>query len=205
MYHSGFFASDIIETVRSETNDNSSVSEVYFCNWINGVEQLLYSDVIKEQRFCEISFKDRIEFGELPIEAACEDVPRFDDIKHIYGITADGKKVEFEYATAESVFRGVQRDNSYYFNGHTIHISAKGYDKLIVLWVARPCPKRVMGGKILGSIMLPPEFIEMVYCKLRTEKYRLTNDDALCAKWAEEYNYHLLNFKNFIEARRSVV
>lgn len=205
MYHSGFFASDIIDSVRSETNDSFPVSLSSYVNWINMVEQLLYSDIVKEQRCAEMPFKKVISFGELPLDEACEDIPRFADIIHIYGITADGSSVELEFASAENVLRGVQADNAYYFDGHGINICADGYARLIVMWIARPAPKRVIGETVIGSIMLPPEFIELLICKLRAEKYRLTNDDALCAKWADEYNYHLLNFKNFVDARRPKV
>jgi hypothetical protein len=205
MYHSGFFASDIIETVKSETNDSFPVSLVSYVNRINGVEQLLYSDIVKEQRLSEMPFKKVISFGELPLDEACEDIPRFADIIHIYGINADGSSVELEFSSAENVLRGVQADNSYYFDGHDIKVCADGYESLIIMWIARPAPKRVIGETVIGSIMLPPEFIELLICKLRAEKYRLTNDDALCAKWADEYNYHLLNFKNFVDARRPKV
>lgn len=202
MFHSGFLASDIIKTVENESNDSFPVSLSSYVNWINGVEQLLYSDVIKEQRCAEMPFKTVISFGELPLDAQCEDIPRFADIIHIYGIDTNGNKVEFEHTSVENVFRGVQADNSYYFDGHDIKICAEDYDKLVIVWVARPFPKRAMGDTVIGTIMLPPEFIELLICKLRCEKYRLTNDDQLCSKWADEYNYHLLNFKNFIEARR---
>jgi hypothetical protein len=108
MYHSGFFASDIIETVKSETNDSFPVSLSSYVNWINMVEQLLYSDIVKEQRLSEMPFKNVISFGELPLDEACEDIPRFADIIHIYGINADGSSVEYsvnDYIKVE--FNGV--------------------------------------------------------------------------------------------------
>ena len=110
------------------------------------------------------------------------------------------------------MLRGVQADNSYYFNGHEIVINGI-YDSLIIVRIARPIPKRVVKttvnnqsvDKIIGSIALPYEFVEMLICRLRSEKYRLLNEDELCAKWTDKYNYYLENFKQYVGVRSASV
>ena len=62
-----------------------------------------------------------------------------------------------------------------------------------------------MGDKVIGNIALPYEFADIILCKLRSEKYRLINEDELCAKWTDKYNYALENFKQYIGVRRSVL
>ena len=211
MYSCGMKAEDIVSVVEGETNSAPAVTAHAYCAWINMTEQLLYSDIIREQRMCEIPFKSAVSFDDLSVDIGCEDMPRFEDILHIYGVK-DGERVELEHSEPTWVLRGVQADNSYYFNGHEIVINGI-YDSLIIVRIARPIPKRVVKttvnnqsvDKIIGSIALPYEFVEMLICRLRSEKYRLINEDELCAKWTDKYNYYLENFKQFVGVRSASV
>lgn len=207
MYSCGIRAEDIIEIVEGETNSEPAVTNHAYCAWINMTEQLLYSDVIREQRMCEIPFKSAVGFDDLSVDLGCEDMPRFEDILHIFAIK-DGEKVELEHSDATWVLRGIQADHSYYFNGNKIVINGS-YDGLIIVRIARPIPKRVIKTgdveKVVGNIALPYEFVEMLICRLRSEKYRLLNEDELCAKWTDKYNYYLENFKQYVGARGASV
>ena len=211
MYSCGMKAEDIVSVVEGETNSAPAVTAHAYCAWINMTEQLLYSDIIREQRMCEIPFKSAVGFDDLSVDIGCEDMPRFEDILHIYGVK-DGERVELEHSEPTWVLRGVQADNSYYFNGHEIVINGI-YDSLIIVRIARPIPKRVVKttvnnqsvDKIIGSIALPYEFVEMLICRLRSEKYRLLNEDELCAKWTDKYNYYLENFKQYVGVRSASV
>ena len=203
MYGCGITAEDIIKIVDGETNTSPSVTKEAYCAWINATEQLIYSDIIREQRMSEMPFKKEIGFDELSVDLGCEDMPRFDDVLRIYGVK-DGERIELEHSDIESVLRGVQADYSYYFNGKELVINGE-YDSVIIVRIARPIPKRVMGDKVIGNIALPYEFADIILCKLRSEKYRLINEDELCAKWTDKYNYALENFKQYIGVRRSVL
>lgn len=211
MYGCGIKAEEIISIVENETNSEPAVTRHAYCSWINATEQLLYSDIIREQRMSEIPFKKEVGFDELSCDLGCEDMPRFEDILRIYGVK-DGERVELEHSDIESVLRGVQADYSYYFDGKCIVINGE-YDSVIIVRIARPIPKRVIKTvvetdtieKVIGNIALPYEFAELLICKLRAEKYRLINEDELCAKWTDKYNFVLENFKQYVGARRSAV
>ena len=58
-------------------------------------------------------------------------------------------------------------------------------------------------GSSVQDIPLPVEFIELAKCKLRGEGYKLMNDDGQAAKWLNEYNMLLENFKAYIYSHGS--
>lgn len=206
MFYSGISAQKIKESIEAETQINTEIPAELWCMWINMTEQLLYSDVICEMRYAELDFSDEVLFDELPFDDEFEDFPRFSDICGIFAVSGNGEKTELEESEPKSFFRGVQGEFSYLFDGGKIRISADGdFERLLILRYARPVPKRVISGLIIGEIMLPPEFCEMIVCRLRGEAFRLINDDVLCAKWIGEYNAHLENFKAFIDRRRAKV
>ena len=53
------------------------------------------------------------------------------------------------------------------------------------------------------NVMVPLEFIDLVKAKLRGEAYKLANEDVLSAKWLNDYNILLENFKMWISEKNS--
>ncbi len=51
-------------------------------------------------------------------------------------------------------------------------------------------------------VAVPIEFIDLVKAKLRGEAYKVMNEDALAAKWLNDYNVLLENFKAWIEEKK---
>lgn len=215
MFHSGLEAECLINQIENETNLNFPVSREIMCSWLNMTEQLLYSDVVREMRSASVDFSHNIPLCELPFDGECEDFPRFSDICGIFAVSPDGERIELEQTTPLNMLRGVQRDLSYCFDGGVIRFSddlTSVSDKfagnklrcreVIILRYVRPAPKSVISGRVIGEIMLPPEFCELIACRLRGEKYRLIGDDVLCAKWIGEYNSVLASFADFVSARR---
>jgi hypothetical protein len=53
------------------------------------------------------------------------------------------------------------------------------------------------------NVMVPIEFIDLVKSKLRGEAYKLANEDALAAKWLNDYNTLLETFRAWITEKAS--
>lgn len=62
------------------------------------------------------------------------------------------------------------------------------------------CTETVTSDK---TVKLPLEFVEMMRCKLKSDMYNAANDETNAAKWLDEYNNYLENFKAYIQARTS--
>lgn len=72
---------------------------------------------------------------------------------------------------------------------------------LNVIYHRRPEVVRVAGSTFSeGNIRLPREFIDLAKCKVRGDVYMVANEDALAAKWNNEYNAMLESFKMWVAA-----
>ena len=204
MFDSGYSAEKIICEIESETNIAFPVDRTNYVTWINAFEQPLYSDIICEQRTSELPFKTSFFAAELDFCAYDEDVPRAGDIKTIFCVDKDGRIRECERVSMGAVSAGICSKYAYVGTGERflLHVpDAESEDKIRVIRHARPVPKQLIGESVAGNIALPADHLEMLRCKLRGEKYRLLNEDTLCAKWIDEYNARLEDFKTFIALR----
>ena len=52
--------------------------------------------------------------------------------------------------------------------------------------------------------MVPYEFIDIIKAKLRGEAYKLANEDALAAKWLQDYNAQLQDFAAWVQDKAAV-
>ena len=205
MFDSGYPVEKLVLEVESETNLAFPVTRESYVSWYNLCEQGLYSDVIKEEKTECADYKAGLCLSDIPASDGYYDFMRSDDVQNIF-LDVGGKKHEMEHVSLENYLRGIGADYAYAKEGNRFIFrkpdgTADG--KLYFLRIIRPVPKRVIGETISGTVMLPEEYLELMRCRLRGEKYRLMNEDVMCAKWINEYNYHLQMFTAFIEARRA--
>ena len=52
------------------------------------------------------------------------------------------------------------------------------------------------------KVELPTEYIPMLLAAIRTEAYKQVNEDALSAKWANDYNAYRESFDKWVESTR---
>lgn len=70
-----------------------------------------------------------------------------------------------------------------------------------IVYHRRPEVVRVTGNTFSeGNVRLPREFIDLAKCKVRGDVYMVANEDALAAKWNNEYNAMLESFKMWVAA-----
>lgn len=204
MFDSGYRADELIKDIESESNMAQSVSAAAYCSWINNFEQLIYSDIICEEREATKEFSEEIPLCSLCFDAAFEDIIRPEDIYKVY-IYENGLYTELEKTKPSRILSGLQSAYSYYTDAFSIKLfpGKQKPESVKIIYFARPVPKTVAAGKVIGNIALPAEFLEMLKCRLRGEKYRLIGEDELCAKWINEYNRYIEDFKQYISERKA--
>mgnify|MGYP003292979713 CR=1 FL=1 len=299
MFNSGITAKDLIDELKTEVDIALDIPNSSYVSWLNSVEQLLYSEIIKEQRekyvsdandilnefgvevrratsfmypgtsdfvyrtkyepkntinvytypavgsgvikarlygspyyvdvanadeYCpidligvsklfpnfeevkegdEISWtfcNDSVErYVEVFVEETIHtdtpiDKPRFEDIYAIY-TDNDTQLIKTTLTSGRIIF-----SNAYYKDGDKVGVSANSNGGYRVIYNVRPALKTV--ADIANQyVMLPLEFIDLVKAKLRGEAYKLANEDGLAAKWINDYNVLLENFKAWIAAK----
>lgn len=185
MFDSGIKAAVLFDDIRNEADISIDIPDSCFVSWLNALEQLIYSEIIKEQAQAELAE------GLSSIEKAGCDSVRYEDIHAVY---ADGLQLKATTLTSGAIF-----PNSYYKKDNDIALSDDVGDKAIkIIYFVRPIPK-TEANISKTNVMLPPEFIELAKSKLRGESYKLANEDGLAAKWLNDYNVLLETFKVWIQ------
>ena len=196
MFDSGIKASALINQIKDEADIAVPVSDESYVLWLNSLEQLLYTELIREQGKIEISDTEasvlNIETINVP---SGENAVRFEDIYTIY---AD--KTQLIFSTAAS---GVIFPDTYYKIGNNIGLNlSKTSEKIVIIYYVKPALKTVSDISA-KNVMLPIEFIDLAKAKLRGEAYKLVNEDALSAKWLNDYNILLETFKTWLSEKQS--
>ena len=197
MYKSGYDAQSIYELLTEEADIQPMLSLNYCLRWITSLEQLLYADVIKDYRTGVVNLQAD---GIFDIDEISTDefsrTPTFDDIVKIYD--EDEELVRCSPIAAHQ-FKGEKA--IYWCEGDTNYakLLRSGVDKLTVIYKAMPRTKLY---DPMDKVCVPEEWIDMVLSKVRGEAYKLAGDDAQAAKWLNDYNTQLEQFKVWVSERQ---
>lgn len=196
MFDSGISVESFIKDIKSEADIAPDITDAKYISWINALEQVLYSDIIREQRKADVEVlnSEGEYIKKLPIETDENEADvRFEDIISVF-------KGDTQLIKTSLLSGGIFND-SWFNNGGALWVNTtfKNEDKKITVYYhVRPAEKSGDG----ESIMLPVEFMDLMYSYVRAEAYKYANEDALSAKWQAEYNARLEIFKAWIDARR---
>lgn len=191
MFDSKINAKDFISEILDEADIAYPIPEKTYILWLNSLERLLYTEVIKEQ--AEILLEDisdsEVVTEELPVKDG-ESPVKFENI---YAVYADETQLIKSTVASSPIFSDTyyKKDNKLGF-----HLSKKP-DKLKIIYFVCPEAKTEENYEE-KNIMLPIEFTELAKAKLRGEAYKLANEDVLAAKWINDYNALLETFKSWI-------
>lgn len=199
MFNSGIKAKDLIAQIVDEADVAYPISNQNYIQWLNALEQLLYTEVIQEQGEIEFTgdFNSPIAIDTLDVPDG-ENAVRFEDIHAIY---AD--KTQLIESTVAS---GVIFPDTYYKIQNNIGLNLKNTpEKLKIIYYVRPALKTVDTSDNISeeNVMLPVEFIDLAKSKLRGEAYKLANEDSIAAKWLNDYNVLLETFKVWLSGKQS--
>ena len=193
MFNSGIKVTDLIEQINSEADIALDIPNKSYVQWLNSLQQLLYTEIIKEQKkvVLEPPFDSSlIEMSDLAESG--EGKPRFEDIHAVY--SGETQLIK------STVASGYIFPYTYYKISDKLGFRADANKPLTIIYFVKP--ELINPEDIGGSVvMLPIEFIDLVKAKLRGEAYKLANEDALAAKWLNDYNIHLETFKAWIASK----
>jgi hypothetical protein len=197
MFDSGISVKSFIQDIKSEADIAPDITDAKYISWINALEQVLYSDIILEQRKADISVSDSE--GEyikkVPIKKVENEADvRFEDIISVF-------KGETQLIKTSLLSGGIFND-CWFNNGGVLWVNTtfkNEDDTITVFYHVRPAEKSSANEEVIN---LPAEFMDLMYSYVRAEAYKYANEDALSAKWQAEYNARLEIFKAWVDARR---
>lgn len=198
MFDSDVSASSLIAGLKTEIDVSSSITNATYVIWLNTLEQLLYSEVIKEQDIFYASSSNltppvAIDLTVLWGEAT---PPKFEDIVSISIDDIQLKRINL----SESSYI----NDAYWKVGNLVGFnSSLTRGDISLIFNARPALKTVDDHDAIddGNVMLPYEHLDLMRAKLRGEAYKLVNEDSLAAKWLQDYNTLLDIFKAWVASR----
>lgn len=194
MYECGLTALDLIEAIEEEADVSVPIPRSVYVRAINTAEQFIYTEILRESILVVLPYKDdEIPLASINVPSGCAPV-HYDDILRVF---ADTHECEKSGASGALDFA----DKQFYYtdyNGHLILRLQEYPAEIRMIIRIRPSLKDESGADMLA---VPAEYVDLLASKMRGEAYKIANEDALAAKWLNEYNYHLENFKVWADKR----
>ncbi len=198
MYNSGIALKNLVADIKNEADIAITIPNRTYVLWANALEQLLYTEIIKEQKKLTIqSPNSPIDIDTLTV--GNDEAPiRFDDIHTVF---ADNRQLIKSTVTSGNIF-----PDTFYKTENNIGYNAENQPtQLDIIYYVKPALKTVDTNDEIGTgnVMLPLEFIDLMKAKLRAEAYKVANEDDFGAKWVNDYNVLLETFKAWVSTKQS--
>lgn len=200
MYRSEISAADFVAQIKAELDIVPAVPDHLFVRWLNALEQLLYTELVKAERWATVT----VAGGQVDLSAIepgeHEAPPAAWDVAALY---ADGLEIP---QAGLAVFHTLA--DSLYAVLSEKALAVKPYpdgQEIGVLYYARPALKQVTEGVISDEpVALPEAFLDLAAARLLGEAFRLAEDDAQAARWLADYNTRLEHFSQWVKNRGGV-
>lgn len=195
MFDSGISVKNLVDELKTTEIDIAlEIPNATYVSWLNSLQQLLYTEIIKEQKKTTLqgTILNPISLS-LIIKEADEETPIFEDI---YAVYADGVQL-----IKSSLTSGVIFPNTFFKDHNSIGFNVtQPITEMTIVHIVKPALVDVPENDEIpdANVRVPIEFIDLVKSKLRGEAYKLANEDALAAKWLNDYNILLETFKAWI-------
>ncbi len=196
LFDSGLSVCRFIEQMQEEFSSYGELEFWRIIEWINILEQLVYSEVVQYESFAEIRPPDfsinYIDF--VPPKGI--DTVRFSDI---FAIRCDNEMLSLGRDCDSDMIKG-----TYFDRRGRLFLNVEQLPELVCVYFnARP--KLITEEtKEHRNIHIPPEFLDLFRSRIRGEYYKYINEDAMSAKWITEYNVILENFKEWCKNREEL-
>lgn len=204
MFDSGISVKDLLKELNTEVDIALDIPDATYVEWLNSLQQLLYTEFIKEQKRIVIASPSESPIGMDFIKVETnENQPRFEDIHAVY---ADEIQLIKSTVTSGIIFPYTYfKDNNKigYNTTRTVDGVMIVPSELQIVYFVKP---KLIDSKNIAdddNVMIPIEFIDLVKAKLRGEAYKLANEDSLAAKWLNDYNVLLETFKLWLSEKAS--
>lgn len=186
-FNSGYLARDIINTLKEEIDVVSYITDDTYVRLYNELIELLYGEIIQDTNLYEIKVNGDFLTDFSINKGHIKDV-YYGDIQLARGKAEQVGKIDNIYYT--------DNDDRFCFSVANV----KNGENLRIYY--NYIPERLVGLNDEKEIPLPFVFLELVTSKLRGEIYKLLNEDEQSAKWLNDYNNLLENFKAYIQSRK---
>lgn len=203
MFDSGISVKKLLQDLNTEVDIALDIPDETYIEWLNSLQQLLYTEFIKEQRRVVIvsPTENPIAIDSKLVETN-ENPPRFEDIHAVY---ADEIQLIKSTVTSGIIFPYTyfKDNNGIGYNTRTVDGVMEVPGELQIVYFVKP---KLIASKNIAdddNVMVPLEFIDLVKAKLRGEAYKLANEDSLAAKWLNDYNVLLETFNMWITEKAS--
>ena len=199
MFDSGISVKSLIEELNAEVDIALDIPNATYVSWLNSLQQLLYTEIIKEQKkmVFKSPFTTPIGLSYITTESN-ENKPRFEDVVAVY---ADDRQLIKSTLASGKIF-----SDTYYKNNNDIAFNTLcNPTEFTIVYIVKPATSKVFSGDVIddSNVMVPVEFIDLVKAKLRGEAYKLANEDGIAAKWMNDYNTLLETFRAWIADKSS--
>lgn len=194
-FNSGYSAQKIIKNLIDETDMVSYITEDTYVRLYNELIELLYGEIIQDTKLYETKELTNTHLEDLDIKT--------EHIKDVYyGNTQLSRGKAEQVGKIDNIYY-TDNDGRFCFSAVSATDDVKGMEKLRIYY--NYIPERLADLKTENNdrtIPLPFSFLELVTSKLRGEIYKLLNEDEQSAKWLNDYNNLLENFKIYIQSRK---
>lgn len=194
MFESKVFTYDkIFKMIRTEVESYKRISDDILLLACNVELQQLYSQVIKKQ----IKATGQVD-SNAGVATNVTNLTATVQFEDIVQLRANGET--FMHTT----LKNAGAYNNTYFeeaDGSLRVITSEDYyGEVEIYYNYRPAEiESVSSDK---NVELPTEYIPMLLAAIRTEAYKQVNEDALSAKWANDYNAYRESFDKWVESTR---
>jgi hypothetical protein len=190
MFDSKISAYSLIEEIKDEADIAIPISDEVYISWLNALEQLLYSEIIKEQSLLCFDHPDSE-----AIDIESHNI-RFEDIHAVF--VNSTRQLIKSTLTSGCIF-----PNTYFKENNQLVVNCGDVvENIDVIYFIRPVLK-TEENYADETVKLPVEFIDLARAKLRGEAYKVANEDNLAAKWINDYNVLLETFRVWLVGKQS--
>ena len=183
----------IFKMIRAEVESYKNVSDDILLLACNVELQQLYSQVIKKQVMGTGSIISKkgiaVAMSEFPGEVPFEDVVL---------VRCNGETFMHTSPKDAGAYNNCYFEDSY--GGISVITDKDMSADAEVYYIYRPAEVDSVSSK--ANVELPTEYVPMLMAAIRTEAYKQVNEDALSAKWANDYNAYRESFDAWVESTR---
>lgn len=190
MYNSTYKARELLDMLKGDVDISLDIPDAQILMWLTSIEQMLYAEIICEQRFTRIPYDGAVVRYEILNRGANEAVPEARDIVAVFSDETELQRVS---GGVGAVLHGAR--GAWYDAGEEMQLMLPASPKDIrVAHIVRP--ERFVEATASDEVVhVPAEFVPMILARLRGEMYKVCNEDNLAAKWLMDFNTEIENFK----------
>lgn len=195
MMHSEISAATLLDRVIAGMGMFTPPSRDFFRDTMNECLTRLYTELVRESAWRTIS----IGGAYVPFERILSPTGVPVEREDILAVYADGKQARYLRSDLHDLTPDTKKN--FFAPDDTGILLAFPAAVVRVCFLLRP-PICTAQNETTYMLPLPREFVPLLRARLLGEGYKMAGEDALAAKWLEEYNQALEGFAAYLATRR---